>query len=141
MDLVFDHFGIVVADLVSAKQHLAASLGITQWGDMFHDAGIGVSVQFGASAASPCFELICPLGEDSPVKRALAQGKNILNHVAYLAEDLEKAAEHLRQTGCFPIGEAQPAVAYGGKRVQFFLSPLRFIIEIVEAPGHRHELK
>ena len=136
--LIFDHLGVVVADLAAAREHLSATLGIVQWSEVFNDPQIGVSVQFGSGGASPRFELITPLGEKSPIARALSQGKNVLNHVAYITHDLAAAAETLRQQGCFPTGEAQPAVAYGGKSIQFFLSPLRFIIELIEAPGHRH---
>lgn len=137
-ELSFDHLGLVVADLAVARRHLTESLGITRWSEVFDDPGIGVSVQFGSGVASPRFELITPLGNKSPIARALAQGKNVLNHLAYLTPDLKQAAEVLREQGCFPVGEAQPAIAYGGKPVQFFLSPLRFIIELIEAPEHQH---
>ncbi|MBS1813513.1 MAG: VOC family protein [Acidobacteria bacterium] len=136
--LTFDHLGLVVADLAAAREHLSATLGIVQWSEIFDDPQIGVSVQFGSGGVSPRFELITSLGEKSPVSRALSQGKNVLNHVAYLTHDLAAAAEALREQGCFPAGKAQPAVAYGGKPIQFFFSPLRFIIELIEAPGHRH---
>lgn len=136
--LIFDHLGLVVPDLAAARVHLQATLGIAQWSEVFDDHGLGVCLQFGSSGASPRFELITPLGEKSPVARALNQGRNVLNHLAYLTADLETAAASLREQGCFPAGDASPAVAYGGKRVQFFLSPLRFIIELIEAPGHRH---
>jgi methylmalonyl-CoA/ethylmalonyl-CoA epimerase len=44
----------------------------------------------------------------------------------------------LRAQGCCPAGAPQPAVAYGGRRVQFFVSPLRFVIELIEKPDHMH---
>jgi hypothetical protein len=35
-----------------------------------------------------------------------------------------------------PLGEPRPAVAFGGARVIFFLTPLRMIVELVETePG------
>ena len=33
----------------------------------------------------------------------------------------------------------KPAIAYGGRRIQFFVTPMRFIVELIEAPYHRHE--
>lgn len=138
-DLVFDHLGLIVADLAKAQEHLSATIGVSRWSRVFHDEGIGVSVQFGLSEnGTPCIELITPLGENSPVSSALRQGRNVLNHVAYLTSDLAGSAARLREQSCFPTGDPQPAVAYGGKRVQFFLSPLRFIIELIEAPDHKH---
>jgi hypothetical protein len=31
-----------------------------------------------------------------------------------------------------PTGPARPAVAFGGRRVIFLLTPLRFILELIE---------
>ncbi|ADV84269.1 VOC family protein [Terriglobus saanensis] len=139
MDLQFDHLGLVTSDLVTARAHLSITLGIQAWSQVFDDPGIGVSVQFGiGNNGSPVFELIAPLGETSPVAQALKQSRNILNHIAYLVPNLESAADHLRTQGCFPTGDPMPAVAYGGQRVQFFLSPLRFMMELIEAPAHQH---
>jgi methylmalonyl-CoA/ethylmalonyl-CoA epimerase len=137
--LVFDHIGLVVADIASARAHLSATLQVSRWTSVIDDAGLGVSVQFGlAQDGTPCFELVAPFGEDSPIARTLSQGRTILNHIAYRVDDLSSAAAHLRAQGCFPTGEPAPAQAYGQGNVQFFLSPLRFIIELIEAPGHRH---
>jgi methylmalonyl-CoA/ethylmalonyl-CoA epimerase len=142
MDLKFDHLGLVTNDLSAARAHLSSTLGIEAWSQVFDDPGIGVSVQFGmGSNGSPVFELITPLGEASPVAMALKQGRNILNHIAYVVSDLDAAAGHLRAEGCFPTGDPMPAVAYGGRRVQFFLSPLRFMMELIEAPSHRHRFE
>ena len=44
----------------------------------------------------------------------------------------------MRSVGCVATGDPRPAVAYGGHMVQFWVSPLRFIVELVEAPEHEH---
>jgi methylmalonyl-CoA/ethylmalonyl-CoA epimerase len=136
--LQFDHIGLVVKDMAEGREFLGSVLGIDRWTVVFEDPGIGVYVQFGRAADGPCYELISPLGEQSPVAGALKGGKNILNHVAYLTSDLDAEGERLRDKGCGSAGPAKPAVAYGGRRVQFWISPLRFMIELVEAPGHEH---
>jgi hypothetical protein len=41
---------------------------------------------------------------------------------------------------CVPTGEPKPAIAYGGRRVQFFFTPLHMIVELIEALDHRHVL-
>ena len=137
--LKFDHVGVVVQEITEGREFLRATLGIEEWTEIFADPGIGVYVQFGrAPGDGPCYEVIAPLGEDSPVMGAVKTGKNVLNHVAYLTEDLGLEGERLRQRGCVPTAAAQPAVAYGGRRVQFWITPLRFMVELVEAPGHAH---
>ncbi|MDP9039388.1 MAG: VOC family protein [Acidobacteriota bacterium] len=138
--LHFDHIGLVVADLEEGRRHLTHTLGIARWTPPYDDQGIGVSVQFGVQVdagqgeANPAIELIAPLGQRSPIANALRKGTRILNHLAYTTEDLESSAAHLAAESCVATGAAHPAVAYGGQRVQFFISPLRFMIELIEIP-------
>ena len=137
--LVFDHVGLIVPSLAAGRDFLAAALEVVRWTPITEDAGLRVSVQFGASAADGVvYELVAPFGEHSPIANALRQGKHILNHLAYRTADLEQAGERLRAQGCYPAGAPEPALAYGGSRVQFFVSPLRFVIELIERPDHRH---
>lgn len=144
--LTFDHLGLVVPDIATGRAFLQRALGISHWTPLIEDPALGVSVLFGSAHANgnpcgPAYELIAPLGERSPIASALRGGKNILNHIAYLTPDIAASASHLRAQGCYPAGDSQPAVAYGGRHVQFFVSPLRFIIELIESPGHRHNFE
>ncbi len=134
----FDHVGIFVRDLKQGRELLGSLVSIEYWTATFADEGIGVFVQFGIGKNGPCYELVAPLGDNSPVDGALRTGKNILNHVAYLTGDLDAEGERLRAEGCVAAGVPQPAVAYGGRRVQFWLTPLRFVVELIEAPDHQH---
>jgi methylmalonyl-CoA/ethylmalonyl-CoA epimerase len=136
--LKFDHIGVAVPNLRKGRDHLSSTLGIDRWTEEIADEVNGVYVQFGTDRSGICYELIAPLGESSPIAQALKTKRGILNHVAYLVDDLDKQAEHLQGNGCFMAGPAKPAVAYGGRRIQFFVSPLRFIIELIEAPDHQH---
>jgi methylmalonyl-CoA/ethylmalonyl-CoA epimerase len=79
-----------------------------------------------------------PLGESSPVRVALSDRRALLNHVAYLVPDLADAAAKLRSQGCVPTGAPRRAIAYGGRSIQFFLTPLYFLLELIEAPDHEH---
>jgi methylmalonyl-CoA/ethylmalonyl-CoA epimerase len=139
--LRFDHLGLVVKDMAEGREFLQSTIGIDRWTEVFEDPVIGVYVQFGRTEEGPCYELIAPLGDQSPVTNAMKSGKNILNHVAYLVSNLEAEGEKLRDKGCGATSEPKPAVAYGGARVQFWISPLRFMIELIEAPGHQHIYK
>jgi methylmalonyl-CoA/ethylmalonyl-CoA epimerase len=134
----FDHIGVVVNNLPEGRRLLSAMQGVDHWTEAIADHEIGVYVQFGIGPNGPCYELIAPLTRASPVSGALKGSKNVLNHVGYLVANLDEAETHLRALGCFPTRDPQPAVAYGGKRIQFFLSPLRFMIELIEAPKHQH---
>jgi methylmalonyl-CoA/ethylmalonyl-CoA epimerase len=137
--LTLDHIGLIVPDLATGRDFLATALGITRWTPITNDPTLQVSVQFGAAPGQPLtYELIAPFGEQSPIFNALRAGKHILNHLAYLTPDLEASGKHLRGTGCYPTGDPLPALAYQGRLVQFWISPLRFVIELIEKPGHIH---
>lgn len=134
----FDHLGLVVKSLAKGRKVLGQTLGIADWTQEFRDPVNGVLLQFGRDPAGMVYELLEPLDETSPVYPALSGGKAILNHVAYRVADLAAEAERLRGAGSAPAGEPKPAIAYGGKRVQFFVTPLRFVVELIEAPAHAH---
>lgn len=136
--MTFDHLGVVVNSVAKGRQSLERILAIQDWTVEFRDPVNGVLVQFGRDPAGMCYELLEPLDAKSPVYPALAKGRAILNHVAYLVTDLSAGAEHMRSTGAAPTSEPKPAIAYGGKRIQFFVTPLRFVVELIEAPGHQH---
>jgi methylmalonyl-CoA/ethylmalonyl-CoA epimerase len=137
--MIFDHLGVVVKTVAGGRQGFETALQIRRWSAEFVDAVNGVKVQFGRDASGMCYELIEPLGIDSPVQAALRQRRAILNHVAYRVADLGAAATRLEKSGCFRTADPKPAIAYGGKRIQFFATPLHFIIELIEAPDHKHE--
>ena len=137
-DLRFDHIGVVVSSLAEGRLHLASVFGISRWTQEFADPINRVRVQFGSDASGICYETVSPLGPGSPVDEALRTGNRILNHVAYRTGNLDRAAARLQVAGCMPTGVPKPAVAYNGHRIQFFVTRLRFIIELVEAPDHAH---
>jgi methylmalonyl-CoA/ethylmalonyl-CoA epimerase len=134
----FDHIGVVTESLSDGRQHLRALIGIQEWTQEFTDPVNMVKVQFGRDASGICYELIAPHGNKSPILEALNSGNRILNHVAYLVPDLAAAAKALRAAKCVATGPARPAIAYGGKKIQFFISRLRVLIEIIEAIEHAH---
>ena len=137
--LELDHLGLIVPELQAGRAFLEKALGVTRWTAVIEDPILRVAVQFGSMPGSGLtYELIAPFGEASPIANALHAGKHILNHLAYLTADLQVSAERLREAGCHPTGDPKPAMAYGGNLVQFWMSPLRFVIEMIEKPGHRH---
>ena len=136
--MIFDHIGIAVPTLAAGRAHLSAILEIAEWSAEFTDPVHKVQVQFGRDPSGICYETVAPHGPDAPVREALKTGARILNHVAYLGPDLAASAARLRGAGGVPAGPAAPAVAYGGKNIQFFVTRARILLELIEAPGHRH---
>jgi methylmalonyl-CoA/ethylmalonyl-CoA epimerase len=134
----FDHIGVVTRSLEKGRRVLEATVGVEAWTQLWDDPVNGVLIQFGRDASGVCYELLVPKGPESPVAEALSSRKAILNHVAYLVTDLGAAAERLMDAGCAPTADPKPAIAYGGRRIQFFVTPLWLIVELIEAPGHQH---
>jgi len=137
--LQFDHVGMVVKSLAKGRDALSEMLGTVQRTQEFRDPVNGVLLQFLRDPSGVCYELLEPLDETSPVYPALVGGKAILNHVAYRVDDIRTQGERLRLAGCAPTSEPKPAIAYNGRPIQFFVTPLRFVLELIEAPDHQHK--
>ena len=134
----FDHVGIVVKELAQGFEDLARALPLVAKTRAFDDHELTVSVQFAKDASGMVYELIAPLGEKSVVSEALAKKRDVLNQLAYKTADLPASLASLRRGGGFPLGEAKPALAFGGAKVQFVYVPLGFIVELIEDNGHGH---
>jgi methylmalonyl-CoA/ethylmalonyl-CoA epimerase len=128
----FHHLGVVCKSLEAGRSFFNSTLGIDRWSKEFSDPIQKVDVQFGKSASGPLYELIAPNAIDAPITATLKSRTNILNHLAYIVPVMEQAFTHLRGAGCMPVTEPQPAVAFNGARIQFFYSPMNFIIELIE---------
>ena len=139
--MIFDHIGIVVRDPEAGRKMLSAAFMIDEWTELFEDPVNDVLVQFGRDPSGICYETVAPLSARSPVRRALADGVNIVNHTAYLVGDLAAERARLRLAGFLPVADARPAIAYGNAPIQFFMSRTRMLFELIEAPAHRHEYR
>ena len=140
--LRFEHIGIVVKDLKRAQPSFARLLEIKHWTEEVEDPIQMVKVRFGRDAGGLVYELVAPTSEDSPVISALRRRVNLLNHVAYRTKNLDAQADRLKSTGCVPLGPVAPGAAFDGNRLQFFMSKLGVIIELIEQwePNHRFSL-
>ena len=139
--LTFDHAGVVVRDLARGFQSIKVLLPITSRTERFDDQELGVSVQFLQDQSGVVFELIAPLGPNSPVAKIASSRTGVINQFAYRVEDLSRAAEHFRLNGATPTAPPKPAIAFGGGLVQFFYTPEGFIVELIEAPGFSHRFE
>ena len=139
--LHFDHLGVICGDVEKSRTFLESTFNVSRWGEEILDPIQKVIVQFGYDSSGICYELICPAADDSPVQQALKSRNNILNHIGYITPDLDAAATHLRDNGCFPVTSPESAVAFGGARIQFFYSPMNFVFELIEGEKARHGIR
>ena len=130
--MIFDHIGLFVEDIGIGKHRLSSILPIREWCEVLDDDVLHVRVCFGKDQFGLRYELVAPLGSPNPVSGVLSSRRNILNHVAYRVPDIAASAAALRAQRSVPIGPPKPAVAFGGALVMFFMTPLSFIIEIIE---------
>ena len=128
----FDHIGIFVKSLEIGREHFNLIYDINKWSEIFYDPIQRVEVQFGYDSSKICYELVAPKGKNNPVDKVLNDEKNILNHLAYKVENIEKEIERLKNRRCILISGPNPATAFKNKKIAFFYTPLRFIIEIIE---------
>ena len=131
----FDHIGLVVPDLASGEAYCREVLGLTRFSVAVEDPLQKVWVQFVHDEGGLCYELVAPATEDSPVTQVLKTRRNVINHLAYRVACLAESAARLRDQRHLPLGPSQPAFAFGGAHVQFFLSPLGHIVELIEEPA------
>jgi methylmalonyl-CoA/ethylmalonyl-CoA epimerase len=139
--LNFDHVGLVVRDLAQGFQSISVLLPIASRTERFDDPGLGVSVQFLQDQSGIVYELIAPLGDNSPVARIASSRNGVINQLAYRVDNLAAAGEYFRANGATPTGQPKPAVAFGGALVQFFYTRDGVIVELIEAPGFCHRFQ
>jgi methylmalonyl-CoA/ethylmalonyl-CoA epimerase len=137
--LAFDHIGILVPELEAGCTTLRKLLGTLQWTRRFDDGRLRVSVRFARDNAGIVYEIIAPLGDHSPVSNSLKSRAALLNQIAYRTRSLAASVTDLRRARAVPVGAPAPALAFGGAPVQFMMTPLGFLIELIETDRVVHE--
>lgn len=128
----FHHLGLLVYDLEQGILSLDTLIPEMFWGKIIEDIGIGVRVLFGEDGGGMKYELVAPIDNRSPILNFLETKESMLHHIAYTVDDFDIKYSELRSLKFMPLGQVMPAVAFDGKRVAFFLTPIRTIIEIIE---------
>ena len=127
----FHHLGIFVSNIKKGEDFFNSLIKIKKTSKMINDKKLGVKVKFLYDNKNICYELIAPLGPNNPVSKVLKNKTNILNHVAYKVKNLNQAISYMRKKNCAPITKPMFAKAFK-RKVIFFLTPLNFIIELIE---------
>lgn len=89
------HIGIVVEDIITASEKYMRIFGYKPESDVVEETSQKVLVRF-FSFHDYHFELIQPLGKDSPVSSFLAR-KGKINHVCYLSDNLDESILYFRK--------------------------------------------
>lgn len=129
--LTLHHVGVVVADIAEAVKRYTTKFSYEVCTEVFHDPVQTAYVQFLRLPGDSIFlELVAPDSERSKVTNALRNGGG-LNHLCYATPDIDKCWASFRARGLFPLQRPVPAVAFGGRRIAWFLHD-RVPFELVE---------
>mgnify|MGYP001185481220 CR=1 FL=1 len=126
------HVGIFIESQKKGLDFFNKIIKINKKSKIIVDKKLGVKVRFLYDNKNNCYELVSPYSIKNPVKKVLKERKNIINHFAYKTKKFQETILYLRKINCAPLTRPQPSVAFNKKKIIFFLTPLNFIIELIE---------
>ena len=130
-NLIFNHFGIFVKNIKISEKHLSAFIEKGKSSKLILDKKLGIKAKLFYDKKKICYELVEPYGKNNPVSGFLKRGTNILNHVAYTSKNFDKTLDQLRDNKFMQISIINYSKLFKS-RIVFFISPLNYIIEIIE---------
>tara|TARA_B100000767_G_C19771017_1_gene540016 strand:- start:541 stop:966 length:426 start_codon:yes stop_codon:yes gene_type:complete len=130
-NLVFNHIGIFVKNIKKNEKYITSLFNISKKSRLVLDKKLGIKAKLYYDKDKICYELVEPYGKKNPVSGFLKKGSNILNHIAYSTNNLDKSMEQLRDKEFMQISIIKYSKLFKS-RIVFFLSPLNYIIEIIE---------
>ncbi len=131
-NLKFHHIGIFAKNINKAEKIMLKTLSLKKTSKIIKDKTLKVKVRFYKDKRNICYEIIEPYGANNPVKGSLLRKTNILNHIAYKTSDLGETIKNLKQQNYLQISEVAYSQAFK-KKIVFFLTPLNFIIELIQS--------
>ncbi len=129
-----DHIGMVVKDLEESRKYYETLFGFTEFSPVIDEPAQKVKLIFvkTGQSESSAIELIQPVSEDSAVYNFLKKTGGGLHHLAYEVQDLDKSIEHFKQEKALVIGNIYPGAGHKGRRVVWFYTRLKELIELIE---------
>jgi methylmalonyl-CoA/ethylmalonyl-CoA epimerase len=130
--LKFHHMGLAVRQDEDALVMLKA-MGY-EAGEKIFDPLQNVYVRLCTSPRHPTLEIIQPGEGKSPVDALISKYNEIIYHVCYETDDLDKTLADIEAAGlrCLPVAERKPAMLFGGRHVSFYRVVGYGIIELLE---------
>jgi methylmalonyl-CoA/ethylmalonyl-CoA epimerase len=125
------HLGIAVKDIESSALHYRDSLGWERRSQVYIDDIQQVKVLFMGDNNRVLYELIEPIGKDSPVSHILSK-RISLYHFCYIVNDLNYAIQKISKNNFVLITGPVEAAAFNGKRIAFMINSDNLIIELLE---------
>ena len=130
------HIGYLVSDIRSSAKEFVARFGYIVETPIIEDPLQMACVQFlRQPAATHWLELVSPSGPGSKLSKALHRGDG-LHHICYEVTSIGQATDKLRTDGLLPLGPQQPASAFSGRPIAWFMDRAKLLVELVESgPG------
>ena len=126
------HVGYAVKAIESVSDSYVTRFGYAVCTPVIHDPLQTAFVQFFSLPGDRVYlEFVSPDGPDSRLTNAVRKGGG-LNHLCYIADNLEEAAGLLVQNDMMLISPPQPAVAFAGRRICWLVGEDMLPIELVE---------
>lgn len=127
----FHHLGVACRDL-DRELESWTRLGYRAEGEAFTDPVQKIRGRF-VVGPGPRLELLAASEPGSPVEGYLQRGTKFY-HQAFEAADFDAALVDMQTGGARITAGPVPAVAFGGRRIAFLMTPTLNLIEIIEAP-------
>jgi methylmalonyl-CoA/ethylmalonyl-CoA epimerase len=133
MSLQLHHIGIAVDSIDEAAGRFARHFGYVRVSPVYEDPVQAAFVQFWRlPGATDYLEFVSPNGPESHLHQAINR-KRRLNHLCYLAPDLDEASRRLRAEGMFLVRPPVEAVAFHPRRIAWLVGEDGIPVELLEA--------
>ncbi len=125
------HVALVVRKIEPIAEYYCRVLSYVAAGSPMIDPRQKVRIQF-LRLGDFSLELLEPVGPDSPIASFDTSGGG-LHHICYECEEFDAAVANLRHEGAVAACEPAKAPAIDNRRVAFFVTKQRQLLELVEA--------
>jgi methylmalonyl-CoA/ethylmalonyl-CoA epimerase len=126
-----NHLGIAVKNIETSVIMYKESLGWKKLTDLLYDPVQKVNILFMGDRHGGKFELLEPVGNDSPISKMLDRRVG-LYHICYEVQDINLKIKELTNTGFLLISGPVKAVAFDNKLIAFLINSDNLIIELLE---------
>jgi methylmalonyl-CoA/ethylmalonyl-CoA epimerase len=129
----FHHIGFVVPSISAVMESFCRAVSGSSWSETWHDPLQRVRVAFiyPSHPGDPSIELVEPANLGSPIERFLEHSGG-LHHVCYEVDNIDEVLRTASTRGLILIRRPQPAVAFDGRRIAWFVTRERLLVEYLE---------
>ena len=129
----FHHTGFVVASIAAVMESFRRALGGSTCSETWYDPvqRVRVAFIFPSHSGDPSVELVEPAGAGSPVEKFLERSGG-LHHLCYEVDNFDEIVQGASARGLVMVRRPQPAVAFGGRRIAWFITREKLLIEYLE---------